>query len=85
MSGAVENSPRHSDLDKKFLISVLLALTINLVGITWWAATVHRDLDHLRTEMKKVYERNARYDEEVRKIRESVVRIETRLNGSKGH
>lgn len=79
MSSTGEGSDhKDTELDKKFLISVLLALTINLVGITWWAATVHRDLEHLHMEMKKAYDRHSRSDEEIRRIRESIVRLEAR-------
>ncbi|MEQ8746960.1 hypothetical protein [Pyruvatibacter sp.] len=73
----------HWHLDKRVPIALIAAMTIQTAGALIWAGAAMQRIDYMERELiaiSGVGERTARLEEQMRYLRQSVDRIETKLD-----
>lgn len=78
------NDPAGWHLDRRVPIALIAAMTIQTAGALVWAGAAMQRMDYVEREVAAsamMGERTARLEEQIRYLRQSVDRIETKLDG----
>lgn len=73
----------HWHLDKRVPIALIAAMSLQTAGALLWAGAAMQRIDYLEREVSAgsmIGERTARVEEQMRYLRQSVDRIETKLD-----
>jgi len=79
-----QNEANGWHLDKRVPIALIAAMVLQTAGALLWAGAAMQRIDYLEREViasATIGERTARVEEQIRYLRQSVDRIETKVDG----
>lgn len=88
MSEYDREAASHWHLDKRVPIALIVAMAVQTAGALVWAGAAMQRIDYLEREVSassRIGERTARVEEQMRYLRQSVDRIETKLDRLTGN
>lgn len=88
MSDYDREASSHWHLDKRVPIALIVAMAVQTAGALVWAGAAMQRIDYLEREVSassRIGERTARVEEQMRYLRQSVDRIETKLDRLTGN
>ena len=88
MSDYDREAASHWHLDKRVPIALIVAMAVQTAGALVWAGAAMQRIDYLEREVSassRIGERTARVEEQMRYLRQSVDRIETKLDRLTGN
>ncbi len=83
MSDYDREAASHWHLDKRVPIALIVAMAVQTAGALVWAGAAMQRIDYLERDVSatsRIGERTARVEEQMRYLRQSVDRIETKLD-----